>query len=494
MSENDTSASGESADAPEPIIEKGRGVSLVWVIPIVAVIIGAAIAVDAIRNRGVHVVINLPNAQWVEAGKTKIRYLSVEVGSVDEVLLKKGHAGVELHCTLRQEGRQFLTEGAQFWLVHPRVGAGGISGLGTILSGAYVAMSLGPTDAKRKREFDGLGEPPRESDHTPGLTVELHAEQLNSLGAGSPIYFREIEVGKVERNELAKDGSGVVLSLFFPAEHADLVREDSRFWNAGGIQVSGSLAHFEVEVEPLDAVISGGIAFDSPRGGDAKPAEKGSQFWLHPSRAEVETYPFRYGGLRIYVEGPQLGSVAVGDQVVYREVPVGAVISRELMSDSRHVRIGINIQKRYASLVRHNSVFWNASGISAKLGLGGLKLHAESLAAILAGGIAFATPDSPGHEVKPGSVFQMHAEVKEEWLKWSPLIWRGPPGEAPPEAAKKDKPESKVARFFHHKKKSEEESRKAAEPDKDPSQDGAHDKKRHGFFHGLFHGHDDDDQ
>jgi paraquat-inducible protein B len=490
MTEKGTRDSGDAIEAPEPIVEKGRGISLVWVIPVVAIIVGGVIAFDAIQNRGVPVVINLPNAEWVDAGKTKIRYLSVEVGTVDSVEVNEDRDGVELHCTFHRDGQKYLTEGAQFWLVHPRFGAGGISGLGTILSGAYVAMRLGPADGEPKREFDGLDRPPLESERSPGLTIQLHAGELNSLDVDSPIYYRENEVGKVERHELAKDGSGVVLSLFFPAEHADLVREDSRFWNASGIQISGSLAHLEVEAEPLEAILAGGIAFDSPRGQKAKPAEKNASFWLHPTKSDVETYPFRYGGLRIYVEAPQLGSLAIGDQVYYREIPVGAVISQELKSDSRHVRVGLNIQQRYATLVRSNSVFWNASGISANLGLHGLQIHAESLAAILAGGVAFATPNSPGHAVKAGSVFQMRSEVKDDWLEWSPLIWRGPPGKAPSEATENksgDGKESGIARFFHHKDKNEEESQKAGEPNKGPSQEGAQEKKRHGFFRGLFH-------
>jgi hypothetical protein len=230
-------------------------------------------------------------------------------------------------------------------------------------------------------------------------------------------------------------------------------------------------------------------ACDSPRGEKSAAAENGSKFWLHSSKADIETYPFRYGGLRIYVEAPQLGSIVIGDQVNYRESQVGAVISNELTSDSKHVRIGINIQRRYATLARSNSVFWNASGISATLGLKGLEVHTGSMASILAGGIAFATPNSAGHTVKPGSVFQLHDEVKDKWLEWSPLIWRGPASEAPPAAVPKSgaNKESGLARFFHHKNKTEDESTKAGEPTKDSSQEAAHERKRHGFFHDLFH-------
>ena len=496
MTDTDTSPNGDSIEAPEPIVEKGRGFSLIWVIPIVAVIVGAVVGIDAIRNRGTEFVITLPTAEWLEAGKTKIKFLNIDVGTVDSIEIIESADSVELHCTIDQKATKYLTEGAKFWVVHPRFGQGGVTGLGTILSGAYLVMELGPVDAKEKRRFAGLDEPPLLSDSSPGLSIKLHAEKLFSLGQGSPVYYRETKVGLVERNALAKDGSGIVLSLFFPEEHADLVRKDSRFWNAGGVQVSGSLANLEVDVESLDALLSGGIAFDSPRGAKAAAAEADSDFYLHPSWGDVKTYPLRYGGLRIYVEAPELGSIVIGDLVSYREIPVGAVISQELKADSKHVRIGLNIQSRYATLVRSNSVFWNASGISATLGLKGLEVHTGSIASILAGGIAFATPNSPGHKVKAGSVFQMHGEVKDKWLEWSPLIWRGPPGEAPPEAAEKKGSggESRIARFFHHKSKDEEASKKAGEPSKDSTQEAAHEEKRHGFFHDLFHKKDKDEK
>jgi len=499
MTDTGTSPNGGSIDAPEPIVEKGRGISLIWVIPIVAVIVGASIAIDAYRNRGTEIVITLPSAEWIEAGKTKIRYLNIEIGSVDEIKVNEKVDGVDLHCTLHPGVHKYLTEGAQFWLVYPRVGAGGISGLGTLVSGAYVTMHPGPVTAKEKRLFAGLTTPPLESDFSPGLTIRLKADQLYSLDVGSPVYYREIKVGVIEQHTLLKDGSGVEMSLFFKPEYAGLVREDSRFWNAGGIAITGHIPNLELHTESVAAFLSGGIAFDSPLGEKAKPADKSSEFWLHPTRSDVDSYPFTYGGLRVYLEGSKLGSIEVGDSVFYREIMVGAVISRELTNDSRRIRVGINVQPRYAPLVRSNSVFWNASGISASLGLHGLEVHTESLKSIVSGGVAFATPDPPGDRVKAGSVFAMKDEVKDEWLKWSPLIWRGPASAAPPAAAPKESKSqaasesesenergaaSRVESFFHHEKKSEDEAAKAGEPEKDASQESAKDAHRHSFFMG----------
>lgn len=168
MTDTGTSQNGRSIDAPEPLVEKGRGFSLVWVIPIVAILVGAAIGVDAIRNRGVEVVITIPTADWIEPGKTKIRYLNIDVGTVDTARMNTKGDGVVLHCTLVRGAKKYLNEGTNFWLVYPRVGAGGISGLGTLVSGAYLAMQLGPTDAKPKHRFKALETAPLESDISPG--------------------------------------------------------------------------------------------------------------------------------------------------------------------------------------------------------------------------------------------------------------------------------------------------------------------------------------
>jgi hypothetical protein len=165
--------------------------------------------------------------------------------------------------------------------------------------------------------------------------------------------------------------------------------------------------------------------------------------------------------------------VKPGDFVLYREERVGAVVSHSLSTDSRTVRIHLNILSRYASLVRSNSVFWNAGGVTADLGLTGLHMHMESLEALLAGGIAFATPDKPGGRVKAGSVFKLHPEVKDDWLKWRPLLWRGPANKHPGGAAAKK--EEKHG-FFHHGDKSEEQTVV------DGPKPAAEDEEKHGFF------------
>jgi paraquat-inducible protein B len=451
----------------EPEVHKGR-LSLIWLIPIVAVGLAIYLGIRTEAEKGPTITLYFATGEGLEAGKTKIRFKSVPVGVVDKISIRHEAPQIVVHCALDKTTEGHLLEGSQFWVVRPRVGFGGVSGLGTLVSGAFIAFKAGPEGGKSLREFTGLEAPPITEPDGPGLKIVLHAPELGSLGPGTPIYFRQIRVGTIEGHELGDDG--VDVHALIDPDHAERVRTNTRFWNSGGLEVQAGFGKIDVRAESLEALITGGVAFDSPSGG--KPAAAGARFLLHPSRGEVEAAPWLYGGLRVVVEGPQLGGLKRGDFVYYREERVGAVVSHALATNSRGVRVHLNIRSPYATLVRDNSVFWNASGISADMGLRGLHIHAESLEALMAGGIAFATPDKPGARVKPGSVFRLQPEIDEDWLKWRPLIWRGPAEKAPAAAAPKQEEEHG---FFHHGDKSKE---KAADDGPTPEEN-----KKDGFFH-----------
>lgn len=451
----------------DAIVARKRRFQIVWLIPIVAAMVGGWLAFDAIRSRGPTFTITFETAQGLVPGKTAIRYKAVDVGLVKAIRISDDDSHVIVTCSGTKEHESGLTEGAQFWVVRPRIGAAGVSGLGTLVSGDYIAALPGPADGKPVRKFVGLETPPITPDDAPGLKLTLHAEELGSLGAGSQVLHRQVQVGVVEGSRLADDGKGVDIELYIQPEHVGLVGANSRFWNASGIDVTAGLGGVDVHTESLAALLEGGIAFDTPGSGKPEPPKPDTKFWLHTSRAEIDEDAFRYGGLALILEAPQLGGLKVGDRITYREVPVGAVTSIALSSDRSRVRLHANIQGRHASLVRANSVFWNSSGISADLGLSGLHVHTESLSALLAGGIAFATPDSPGPPVKAGSVFKLHLEAKEDWMKWDAT----PGGD--------EKKQGVLSRIFHHHEgKSEEE----AAADHDPSHHDPAKSKKHGFL------------
>ena len=462
-----TQAESEGPGGQAAVVTQKRRIGLVWLIPIVAAAIGVWLAVEEYRSRGPTITISFETAEGIVAGKTKIKYKAVEIGSVDAIALSDDNSHVVATCSMSREHAAGLTEGARFWVVRPRIGAGGISGLGTLVSGAYITATPGPTDGKPARHFKGLETPPVAPEEAPGLKLVFHADELGSVDVGSHVYHRQIQVGTVEGYRLAEDGKSVEIDAYIEPDYEKLVASNSRFWNASGIEVAVGMGGVNIHTESLAALLEGGIAFDTPGGGKPEPPKPGASFWLHASHAKIEAAAYRYGGLALVVEGPQLGGLKVGDRVYYREEPVGAVVSHGLSADHSKVRVHLNVQNRYASLVRTNSVFWNASGISADLGLKGLHVHTESLEALLSGGVAFATPDSPGAQVKAGSVFKLHPEPKDEWTKWSP---------------KKPKAEHEgtLSRIFHHHKGKDE---KAAAADHDASQPDPAKSHKHSFFH-----------
>lgn len=470
MSEGDAPAERPA----KPDVEGSGRISPIWIIPVVALLVAAYVAYEAVQAQGPKVVLSFESGQGLEPGKSKVKYLDVDIGLVDAVRVRD-MAHVEVHVSLDPRTEGHLTEGTQWWVVRPRVGAGGVTGLGTILSGAYVTLKPGPPGGAPKRAFTGMERPPLPAEETPGLRLTLHTAHLGGLDVGSGIFFRDIHVGEVLHYALSDDGTTVDVEVVIGSSHALNVRKNSRFWNAGGLELSVGPEGLDLKTETLKSILTGGIAFDSPGGGE--PAENGDAFWLASSHAAAHEMNKTHGGLRLVLESGALGGIGVGDAVMYREVPVGAVVATELTPDGRRVRTQINVDRRYAGLVRSNSKFWNASGFSADLGLTGLHVHAESLKSLISGGVAFATPPKPGRTVKDGSVFELHPEAKDDWIDWET--------DYEPRTEDSEEHHSVLGSFFHHEEKTEEEA-KAEDPTPAPT----HEKKKHGFLKKLFGGDD----
>jgi paraquat-inducible protein B len=462
--------SGQSHDLAEPMVGKGGKISPIWIIPVLVLIVAASFAYRAIQDRGVKIVVLFESAEGLTAGKSKFKYRDVEIGTVDAIEFRTIDQ-IEVHLSVSGGAVKYISDDTQWWVVRPRISGSGLSGLDTILSGGYVTFEPGTTTGKKKREFVGLEEPPIPSRDRPGIQLVLVTDTLRGIHRGASIFFRDIDVGDVLHHALATDGLTIEISILVEAEYAKRVTSASRFWDAGGIDVSVGPGGLDVKTESIGALLAGGIAFDSPGGGDA--AKAGDRFWLHSSRTDVEESEKSHGGLSLVLETGSLGGVGAGNPVTFREVPVGAVVSHDLSKDGTTVRIHLNIARPYASLVRSNSVFWNASGITADLGLTGLHVHAESLKSLLAGGIAFATPPKLGHTVSEGSVFRLHPEAKKNWLEWETNFTPKEDGAAEEKHG--------LGRFFHHEKKTEEQTKQD-----DATPEPSKDEHKHGFLSRLF--------
>jgi paraquat-inducible protein B len=262
-----------AAQEPPPVeIRRRRLPSAIWAIPIVAALIGAYLVWVDYTQRGPTITIVFDDATGLVAGKTIVKYKDVEVGKVATVSLNQDLSKINVTAEMHREFAPFLTEGAQFWLVSAQISASGVSGLETLLSGAYVGIDPGPTGGQEKREFAALSEPPLIRSDVPGTEYVLHADKLGGVGRGSIVTFQGFLAGQILGAELSDDRKSTVFRAFVKAPYDELVTRTSRFWNASGFSVAVSSSGMQVDIDSLQTIVAGGVAFDSGAGGDRAAA------------------------------------------------------------------------------------------------------------------------------------------------------------------------------------------------------------------------------
>ncbi|MDR6712858.1 paraquat-inducible protein B [Pseudomonas hunanensis] len=259
------SASPDTPREPaRPEIKTRRfSVSLVWIVPIVAVLVGISLVIHNTLQEGPTITLNFKTGSGLTANKTEVKYRSVVIGHVSQVELSDDQRSVNATVKLDKQAEGFTREDSQFWVVRPRIGAGGVSGIDTLLSGDYIGADIGQSNSRAKH-FKGLENPPPITYGEPGKRFTLHTQDLGSLDIGSPVYYRKIPVGQVVAYALDADGKGVNIEVFIHAPNDAYVTDNTRFWNASGIDVNVGANGFAVKTESLTTLLVGGIAFRAP--------------------------------------------------------------------------------------------------------------------------------------------------------------------------------------------------------------------------------------
>src|SRR5215470_12655019 len=255
-------------DPPSSSVPESRAVprrrtrlSLVWFIPIVAAIVGAWVAVTRVLSEGPKITIVMKSAEGLEAGKTKIHYNGVDIGTITTIELSKDHRHVMLTAQMAPKTEDFLLDDTKFWVVRPRISGANITGLGTLISGAYIGMEIGNSKEER-REFVALETPPVVTGDIPGRFFVLKTADLGSLDTGTPIYFRRLQVGQVASYALDEDGKNLTVKVFVRAPYDQYVNPNTRFWHASGIDLQLSASGLTVRTESLLSILIGGVAFE----------------------------------------------------------------------------------------------------------------------------------------------------------------------------------------------------------------------------------------
>jgi paraquat-inducible protein B len=315
----------------EPVLRKSRGFSLVWLIPLVAAAVGVWLAVTTIAGKGPVVEVSFGTAGGLEAGKTQVKFRDVNVGIVEDVQVAPDLSGVIVTASLSNSFEPHLNENTRFWVVRPRVGTGGVSGLDTLLSGAYIEVD--PGDGGPRREFAGLDEPPLIRSDAAGTEFRLNAETLGSVTRGAPIFYRGLEVGQVLGYRLAEDGRRFEIPIFVAAPHDQLVKADSNFWDVSGISIEAGVDGVAVRTSGLQALLIGGIEFDAPGGPDAAQAEAGSVFTLFRDRESIGEHQITVRLPFVTDFDSSTRGLRPGAPVEFRGIRLGSVTDVSLRSD-----------------------------------------------------------------------------------------------------------------------------------------------------------------
>lgn len=508
-------------DLPTARVRPASNWSAIWVLPLIALLIGAWLAWRAYSQAGIEVQVQFSSGEGIVAKKTEVIYKGMPVGKVVDLALdgEGANQGVVATLEMNKEVQSYLRSNTRFWLVKPSVTLAGISGLETLVSGNYIAVS--PGDGEPRKKFTALSEAPPMPDSVPGLHLKLKADRLGSLNRDSPVFYKQIQVGRVKSYRLAENQSTVEINVFIEPAYAHLVRKHTRFWNASGITVDAGLGGVKFHSESLASIMAGGIAFATPENRkDSPPTDPrfpfrlyesfdaaqtgikialelgdfeglqagrtpvvykgiqvgtlktlqiepglstaraeltldpliedylvdGAEFWVvkpsislggvtglealvkgnyigirpgekggTPRRkfvARAKAPPLDLGapGLHLVLTSDSLGSLDIGSPVLYHKLKVGAVQSYQLSPDRQRVVLGVHIEPDYANLVNSSTRFWNVSGISLSGGLSGIEVKSESLQSLLAGGIAFETPDPKATVDRRIQRFELHAD------------------------------------------------------------------------------------
>jgi len=336
----------EPPDIPEAVAapKSARSIQLVWLIPLVAVLVGGWIAVKAILDRGPEITISFDTAEGLEAGKTKIKYKDVEVGQVSSVVLSEDLKHVIVTADLVKGTERYLVDDTRFWVVRPRVTGGDVSGLGTLLSGAYIGMDIGKS-GRSTRHFTALKTPPVYAFEVPGREFVLRGSDLGSLDPGAPVYFRRIQVGQIASHALDKDGKGVTLKLFVNAPYDRYVTADTRFWHASGFDVTLDASGVKIQTQSLVAMLSGGLAFETPAESAAlPPAAAGAEFRLYAHRAEAMKTPDAIVMKTVMVFRESVRGLAPGAPIDFRGIVVGEVTAIKVELDPATLQFTIPVE------------------------------------------------------------------------------------------------------------------------------------------------------
>lgn len=304
-----------------------RSLSPVWIVPLVAVLIGAWMIYDNLSRLGPSITLIMDNAEGIEAGKTLIKTRNVEVGKVEKVSLSEDLSHAQIVARMTPQAAGMLNEETQFWVVKPRIGREGISGLGTVLSGAYIQLQPGNSEVSLE-VYEVLEQPPVAPPDAPGLRINLVSQVGNAITTGDPVTYQGYTVGRVENSHFDPEKREMHHRLYIQSPYEVLVTNTTRFWTASGLDLRLDSEGFRVNVASLESLVGGGITFGVPNNASmGRQAKEGANYVLFND--EDSAKEGHYGDYLEYVllVDDTVRGLGNNAPVEYRGVRIGTVVS-----------------------------------------------------------------------------------------------------------------------------------------------------------------------
>jgi paraquat-inducible protein B len=347
----------DHVDYHQAVVSEGQGFSFIWVVPIIALLIGLGLVYKAITSRGPLITISFKSADGIEAKKTKVKYKNMIIGTVKSVAFAEGFSHVRVKVRLVKDAEEFISANTNFWIVRPRMRGATVSGLDTLLSGAYVAVKPGKK-GEEKYEFTGLETPPPIDEEAGGRVFKLTATGLGSLDYGSPIYYHGINVGRVVGYRLNSSGQAVDIQVFIKRPYDVYVHTATRFWSISGVDFELGANGVRIHSKSLVSIMVGGIAFRTSPHKKVEPVNSiNTSFQLYESEQAAMKEEFelkKYYALRF---DHTVRGLEVGDPVEFKGFPIGWVIKTnvEFEWDQNKVFIFVKIEVEEERLRRITS-------------------------------------------------------------------------------------------------------------------------------------------
>lgn len=357
------------SDLPTAKTRPASNWSAIWILPLIALLIGGWLAFQAYRNAGVEIEVRFKTGEGIVANKTEVIYKGMSVGKVKSLVLddEGRNTGVIATIEMNKAAQDHLTTGTRFWLVKPSVSLAGISGLETLVSGNYIAIDPGKGEPVKR--FTALSEAPPLSDNEPGLHLTLKAERLGSLNRDSPVFYKQIQVGRVKSYRLLEDQDMVEIKIFIQPAYANLVRKHTRFWNASGVSINADLSGVKVRTESLASIVSGGIAFATPEHRkDSPPTDPNLPFRLY------EDFDAAQAGIRIKLKLADFEGLQAGrTPVMYKGIQVGSLKTLKIEEDLTSATAELTMDPLAEDFLVSGTQFWVVKPSISLAGITGLE-------------------------------------------------------------------------------------------------------------------------